>query len=76
MEEPVQIGETVHFTKFENGAYHFSKQVEPVEFIDKLRVTYLDKQKSITEVVNFTLVMLFPILRILCRNDLIFYYIM
>ena len=31
MEEPVKIGETVHFTKFENGAYHFSKQVEPVE---------------------------------------------
>ncbi|WP_147534389.1 Zn-ribbon domain-containing OB-fold protein [Bacillus marasmi] len=25
MDEPVQIGETVHFTKFENGAYHFRK---------------------------------------------------
>lgn len=25
MEEPVQIGESVHFTKFEKGAYHFSK---------------------------------------------------
>jgi uncharacterized protein len=27
MEEPVQIGETVYFTKFENGAYHFKKFV-------------------------------------------------
>jgi uncharacterized protein len=27
MEEPVQIGEKVQFTKFENGAYHFKKLV-------------------------------------------------
>jgi uncharacterized protein len=27
MEEPVQIGETVYFTKFEHGAYHFKKLV-------------------------------------------------
>jgi len=31
MEESVEIGETVHFTKFENGAYHFSKRFESVE---------------------------------------------
>lgn len=27
MEEPVQIGETVYFTKFDNGAYHFRKRL-------------------------------------------------
>ncbi|MEH7272647.1 Zn-ribbon domain-containing OB-fold protein [Neobacillus vireti] len=27
MEEPVQIGESVYYTKFENGAYHFKKFV-------------------------------------------------
>ncbi|MGX9134622.1 OB-fold domain-containing protein [Rummeliibacillus sp. JY-2-4R] len=26
MEEPVKIGDTVYFTKFEKGTYHFRKQ--------------------------------------------------